>query len=145
MYDNIVLYNVDCELSMEFFENFKHWMSLKMFSCTFKSYDFYATFFENLAPQLEIECNIVGLYQSRSDNSLPIDHSIKFPKLLKLKYNALPVKFTCTTLKTLETYLVSEYENPALSTLKTNLQLEDLNISCDVFEEIFKNNFLAST
>lgn len=145
-YSHISLSNTQCdnEAYTKFFTKYHVWKSLKLSTCHFDSVDSKARFLTRLCDHLEeMEFeNVIIDNTSLYPRNPVVGLQIPFPKLQKLKCGALPADFVCTALKALD--LSSPNQNGVHVLLKSNPELEDLTITFDVLDFIFRQNIIEN-
>jgi hypothetical protein len=138
---------VDERRCLQFIESHKHLIkSLKLSTCHFRSVPSKIAFLEIIAPTIEelefenVIIDSIGHYGNYRDDNQQRPFTVNFLKLRKLKCGTLPGEFICTTLKTLELYATNQ--NRALTMLKLNPGLEELTITYEVLDSIFRRDWV---
>lgn len=142
-YEQLAINNVqiDDKLWLDFIKDHRESIrSLKLSTCHFASIETQVHFMKIIAPwivELELENVIVNSSgHLREDRSS--EHSVTFWKLQKLKCSALPFKFICNTLKSLQVH--TSVSRRFLFLLEQNPAIEELTVTYEVLDSAFRQN-----
>lgn len=140
-YENLSVNNAQCdsERCLEFIRNNSRWKSLKLSTCHFTSAASKVAFLSIISEDLEeaeFENVIIDQLCLFNYQSSQPDLFVSFPKLTKLRCGILPAELRCTDLKVLDLTLANQHR--ILQLLKANRKIEDLTMTYEVLDAVFK-------